>query len=146
MNQDDTNELYTDFAFIHKLEKDDFNPLDKSTSESCGIYEFKPVAQEQWEKMIASALENVAGLFPYIDDIWHLQGNEIEIYATTEDFFIRPRLWDSRSKSWALVDTVASVSAWPKCMFPDAKIDPGLMLKALNKTRMETYASRNATV
>ena len=38
------------------------------------------------------------------------------------------------------------MSAWPKCMFPGAKIDPGTMLKAVNKTRMDTYASRNATV
>ena len=144
MNQDDTNKLYTDFTFIHKFEKDDFNPPDKSTLELLGIYEFKPVAQEQWEKMITSALDNVADLFPYIDDIWHLPGNEI--YTTTADFDIRPRIWDSRSKSWVLVDTGASVSAWPKCMFPDAKIDPGPMLKAVNKTRIETYASINATV
>ena len=76
---------------MHKFEKDDFNPPDKSTPEFLGIYEFKPVAQEQWEKMIASALENVADLFPYIDDIWHLQGNEIEIYATTADFFYQAK-------------------------------------------------------
>ena len=36
MNQDDTNKLYTDFTFIHKFEKDDFNPPDKSTPELLG--------------------------------------------------------------------------------------------------------------
>ena len=50
-----------------------------------------------------------------------------------------PYLYDKQLKHWQLVDSCAAVSVWPTRLFPDAVLNKGVALQAVNQSRLVTY-------
>ena len=82
------------------------------------------------DKMIEA---NVQDYWPYMTHI----PNIAKVDEGQSDS--RPRLYDPQSKQLMLVDTCAQVSVWPKRDYPDAKINNGMALQAVNGSKIPTF-------
>ena len=131
--------MYTCFAFLCEKEEEPAEIIAPpvGSSQSWGVYEFKPECQIQWEEMVQQAAISIADQYPFVEQA---------IDATTENEDTRPRLYDTVLKQWILIDTGASVSVFPKSMFQNHERDPGVNLRAVNGTRLQTYGKRPVTI
>ena len=131
--------MYTCFAFLCEKEEEPAEIIAPpvGSSQSWGVYEFKPECQIQWEEMVQQAAITIADQYPFVEQA---------IDATTENEDTRPRLYDTVLKQWILIDTGASVSVFPKSMFQNHERDPGVNLRAVNGTRLQTYGKRPVTI
>ena len=102
-NEKDTR-IYTDYDFLKEFSDSTvLEPhIDGGHKYNWGIYSFKPIVQKCWDKSIAQAASLAEQCQPYI---FELNGA-----SSRRDF--RPRLFDGAQ--WALLDTGAMVSVYPK--------------------------------
>ena len=68
------------------------------------------------------------------------------IAATTQKTDIRPWLWDPVLKMHILIDTGAAISVIPKQMYPNAKLDQRVVLRAVNQQKLTTYGQDNIRI
>ena len=59
---------------------------------------------------------------------------------------IRPRAFDQISKEHLLIDSGAQISVWPRTRVPDAILDPHITIQAVNKSKIETYGTKEISV
>ena len=116
-------------------ESTDFQPLiDGGQEYNWGIHSVKPAIQKQWDKSIAQAAELAEQCHPYIS----------EINGSTWRVDFRPRIFDGAQ--WALLDTGAMVSIYPKTEYQDAALNTSLKLEAVNKTQFPTFGTRTRKI
>ena len=138
----DMEEIYTDFSFINENESDINNKSSSEQSQNWGVYSFKPVAQQEWDKSVAEAANQVVDSFP----LMQIGENCDPVKATTRKTDIRPWLWDPVLKRHILIDTGAAISVIPKEMYPNAKVDKKVVLKAVNQQKLTTYGQVNIQI
>ena len=108
----ESKKIYTDFGSF------EFGSEPQVKQLLWGEYQFKPVAQSNWELQVAKA-------------------SEIAANATADSDF-RPRIKDHNSGLFMLVDTGAAVSVFPKKLCPRASVDNSKALKAVNGSTIPT--------
>ena len=52
---------------------------------------------------------------------------------------IRPRVEDKNTKEWLLIDSGAMVTVYPRKRYPTAVPDKNVSIKAINRTKIQTY-------
>merc|ERR1712212_133356 len=57
-----------------------------------------------------------------------------------------PRAFDQISKEHLLIDSGAQISVWPRSRVPEAKLDPYVSIRAVNKTKILTYGKYDISV
>ena len=72
--------------------------------------------------------------------------DQVIAQADKDKYDFRPRVKDLISNSYFLIDTGASLSIYPKRLCPDAKLDEGKGLQAVNGTTMPTYGSKSVSI
>ena len=93
-----------------------------------GIYQEKPVAQSQWDDLVRATVAEIAELEP----------------VETSD--LRPFVKDQITGNWCLVDTGAAATVVPKYWVEgQVQIDPTVVLKAVNGSKILTYGRREVT-
>ena len=90
--------------------------------------------QKQWDKSIAQAAELAEQCHPYIS----------EFNGSTWRVDFRPRIFDGAQ--WALLDTGAMVSIYPKSEYHDAALNTSLNLEAVNKSQFPTFGTRTREI
>ena len=108
--------IYTDYNFLKEFsDASDFEPhIDGGQYFKWGIHSVKPVVQQKWDKSIAQAASLAEQCQPYIFEL-----NREQPSMSKVDF--RPRLFDGTQ--WALLDTGAMVSVYPKVQYKDATLN-----------------------
>ena len=106
----------------------------------------KPVCQIQWEADVFKALEPVAEDDPYqtlslgemsaVESVNHKQGSF--------GMDTRPKVFDSATQSWVLIDSGSCVSCVPKSATD--KEDQSYTLKSVNGGVIKTYGSKEVTL
>ena len=103
----------------------DFEPhIDGGHNYTWGIHSVKPLVQKSWDKSVSQAASIAEQCQPYIFEI-----NGENSKMSKVDF--RPRLFDGTQ--WALLDTGAMVSVYPKDFYKDATLNRHMNLEAVNK-------------
>ena len=128
--------IYTDYNFLKEFsESTDFEPhIDGGQEYKWGIHSFKPVVQKCWDKSIAQAASLAEQCQPYI----------FEINGAKSKVDFRPRLFDGTQ--WALLDTGAMVSVYPKDQYKDATLNTHMTLEAVNKSQLQTFGTRTKQI
>ena len=73
-----------------------------------------------------------------------IPSHEAAIFSIqNQDVDVRPRFFDNHSNSWFLVDTGAQVSCCAPS--PDDKVDPSIVLEAVDGSRMPCYGTKTLT-
>ena len=88
-----------------------------------GSYTKKPVAQQLWDKEIRRISAKIVAQLDSATD-W------------------RPRIKDQKSGRWALIDSGAAISCWPRKDFPQRTKDHHRALQAVNGSTVPTYGSK----
>ena len=110
-------------------------------------YPFKPKCQTDWENEVTNAINSIASDNPYLNDNI---GDEID--AITAVNWIngaygqdcRPKLYDSMTKAYYLLDTGAMTSCLPKQ--EGDKLNPTAILKTADGKSMPTYGTKKLDI
>ena len=131
--------IYTDYNFLKEFsESTEFEPhIDGGHNYSWGIHSVKPLVQRSWDRSVSQAASLAEQCHPYIFEI-----NGENVNMSKVDF--RPRLFDGTQ--WALLDTGAMVSVYPKDFYRDATLNRHVNLEAVNKSKFPTYGTRTRQV
>ena len=148
--------IYTDFSFLEEFESAESKSSDIVTPDvklcqiNWGIYGEKPKAQEDWDFEIAKAVDSIADFHPHLPIPSNTESLWAAEYAGWRDGFqgkdIRPRIKDSITGEYILVDSGAMVSVFPRSKFPNQPLDSHVSIKAINKTTIPTYGKQKITV
>ena len=117
-----------------------------SAKNTWSTYTFKPICQSQFENSVKEAIDNIAEDNPYmsvkegeiaaIDAIRYKPGS----YGLD----IRPKVFDSISKQWTLLDSGSCVSCIPKT--DSDKIDPNFRLRSVNGSTISTFGTETIAI
>ena len=139
--------IYVDYDFITEFSAPDIGylqpPLEQNPKEKWGIYSIKPVERTQWDIRVAQAMQITAEEYPSLSPDFHhnrypyIPGDISSVHIPSNSDK-RPYLYDKQLKHWQLVDSGAAVSVWPTRLFPDAVLTKGVVLQAVNQSRLVT--------
>ena len=137
------NEIqYDSSPFVAAIER----CQDLSAKNSWSIYPHKPVCQSEFENNVAAAVKKIANDNPYLSvlpgEISAIEALKFKPGSYGLD--IRPKVFDSKSKTWILLDSGSCVSCVPKK--PGDKIDPNLKLRAVNGGSIATFGTEDIEV
>ena len=139
--------IYTNFDFLLEDETD-FSVESMPTSKPWGIHASKPVAQSSWEAAVASIVDDIDipirfdtgdisrrfdTLPPHLA---HLAGTTWQGLVAND---IRPRVEDSITNEWLLIDSGAMLTVYPRSRYSNAEIDENRSIRAINRSRIHTY-------
>ena len=141
----DINEIHTASRIDLSIAAIECGP-DLSATNTWGNYSKKPVAQEDWDHLVAKAVAPIASDNPFLQvDCGEVSA--IEALNHNDGAYgldVRPRFFDNVSKTWTLLDSGSCVSCIPR--EDKDVIDPNLRLKAVNGSFIPTYGSQIITI
>lgn len=118
-----------------------------SQNEAWGVYPQKPVSQVDFEKIVHASAEKSVNIDPFQEhfEVGSLiSAVQAKAWNNSKHSDIRPRLYDTGSKVYKLIDTGSMISTTAKK--PEDKLNPNMVLQAVNNSPMKTYGFRKVDV
>ena len=129
--------------------ENEFNVEPKPFTLPWGSYSEKPEIQSQWESAVAAELSGIDTIRSDFRDIprrfdslpphlAHLAGTTWQNIISND---IRPRVENKMTKEWLLIDSGAMLTVYPRSRYPGAQMDQHQSIRAINKTKINTYGT-----
>ena len=113
---------------------------------SARLSQDRAVIREKWNSLSMAAMEVAASVNPYIPDL-PIGSVILAVEAASwirQGVDIRPRLKDSSTGKFRMIDTGSQITA--TCKGPGDKLDNSVKLVAVNGSRIDTYGIRKIEV